>query len=349
MLSWWLKNIIGMVQIPLPLRGVPGLAHKTTPHGLFAPQKRGLWGIAFSFRLLPFAFRLLSYHCKTRYNSAMNWRNFKKSGNVEDRRGGGMARAGGVGIGGMIIAVIASLVFGVNPAQVLGFLGGSGGRVSSAGNANLNDRDRQFAESILGKTEEVWGQLFQQVGQTYQPAKLVLFSGQDQSGCGAADAAMGPFYCPADQTIYIDMSFFQELRGTSNSDFAQAYVLAHEVGHHVQNLLGISDQVRAQRARVDKTTANALSVRLELQADCFAGIWGNAVAADKTANLTEREIRSALETAAEIGDDVLQRQAGRRVDPHTFTHGSAEQRQQWFVRGLQSGQVGQCDTFKARI
>lgn len=280
----------------------------------------------------------------------MNWKNFRKSGNVEDRRGGGAARAGGVGLGGIIIAVLASLIFGVNPAQVLGLLGGTGGgRVSSAGNASLNDRDRQFAESVLGKTEDVWGAIFKQAGETYQPAKLVLFSGQDQSGCGAADAAMGPFYCSVDQSIYIDMGFFQELRGTSNSDFAQAYVLAHEVGHHVQNLLGISGQVRAQRAKSDKVTSNNLSVRLELQADCFAGIWGNATAKDRNANITETEIRAALETAAEIGDDVLQRQAGRVANPHTFTHGSAAQRQQWFVRGLQSGSPDQCDTFKGKI
>ena len=279
----------------------------------------------------------------------MNWKNFRKSGNVEDRRGGGAARAGGVGIGGIIIAVIASLVFGVNPAQVLGLLGGTSPRVSSTGNANLNDRDRQFAESILGKTEDVWGAIFREAGETYQAPKLVLFSGQDQSGCGAAEAAMGPFYCSLDQTIYIDMSFFQELRGTSNSDFAQAYVLAHEVGHHVQHILGISGKIREQRARSDKVTSNNLSVRLELQADCFAGIWGNATAKDQNANITETEIRAALETAAEIGDDVLQQQAGRVANPHTFTHGSAAQRQQWFVRGLQGGSPDQCDTFKARI
>ncbi len=281
--------------------------------------------------------------------TSMNWRNFRKSGNVEDRRGGGAARAGGLGIGGIIIAVIASLVFGVNPAQVLGLLGGANPRVSSTGSANLNDRDRQFAESILGKTEDVWGAIFKRENQTYQPAKLVLFSGQDQSACGAAEAAMGPFYCPSDQTIYIDMTFFQELRGTSNSDFAQAYVLAHEVGHHVQNVLGISSQVRAQRAKSDKVTSNNLSVRLELQADCFAGIWGNATATDRAANITEKEVRAALETAAEIGDDVLQRQAGRVANPHTFTHGSAAQRQQWFARGLQSGSPDQCDTFKGKI
>ncbi len=279
----------------------------------------------------------------------MNWRNFRKSGNVEDRRGGGAARAGGLGIGGIIIALIASAVFGVNPAQVLGFLGGTSPRVSSNGGAALNDRDKQFVESVLGKTEDVWNGIFKASGATYQPAKLVLFAGQDQSACGAADAAMGPFYCPADQTIYIDTAFFQELRGTSNSDFAQAYVLAHEVGHHVQNLLGISDKVQAQRARSDKVTSNALSVRVELQADCFAGIWGNATAKDRNANITEKEIRSALETAAEIGDDVLQRQAGRVANPHTFTHGSAAQRQQWFVKGLQSGSPADCDTFKARI
>ncbi len=280
----------------------------------------------------------------------MNWKNFRKSGNVEDRRGGGAARAGGVGLGGIIIAVLASLIFGVNPAQVLGLLGGTGGgRVSSTGSAALNDRDRQFAESVLGKTEDVWSAIFKADGQTYEPAKLVLFTGQDQSGCGAAEAAMGPFYCSVDQSIYIDMSFFQELRGTSNSDFAQAYVLAHEVGHHVQNLLGISGQVRALRAKSDKVTSNNLSVRLELQADCFAGIWGNATAKDRNANITETEVRAALETAAEIGDDVLQRQAGRVANPHTFTHGSAAQRQQWFVRGLQSGSPDQCDTFKGKI
>ena len=275
----------------------------------------------------------------------MNWRNFRKSGNVEDRRGG-VARAGGLGIGGIIIAVIASLVFGVNPAQVLGLLGGVSPRVSSSGTGSLNDRDRQFAESILGKTEDVWGAIFRQENQTYQPAKLVLFSGQDQSGCGLAQAAMGPFYCPSDQTIYIDMTFFQELRSTSNSDFAQAYVLAHEVGHHVQHILGISSQVRAKS---DKVTSNNLSVRLELQADCFAGIWGHATAKDQNANITEKEIRAALETAAEIGDDVLQRQAGRVVNSDTFTHGSAAQRQQWFVRGLQSGSPDKCDTFKTKI
>jgi uncharacterized protein len=279
----------------------------------------------------------------------MNWKNFRKSSNVEDRRGGGAVRAGGVGIGGIIIAVIASLVFGVNPAQVLGLLGGASPRVSSTGSANLNDRDRQFAESILGKTEDVWGAIFKQAGETYQAPKLVLFSGSDQSGCGAAEAAMGPFYCSLDQTIYIDMGFFQELRGTSNSDFAQAYVLAHEVGHHVQHILGISGKIREQRARSDKVTSNNLSVRLELQADCFAGIWGNATAKDQSANITETEIRAALETAAEIGDDVLQQQAGRVANPHTFTHGSAAQRQQWFVRGLQGGSPDQCDTFKARI
>lgn len=283
------------------------------------------------------------------YNCHMNWKNFRKSDNVEDRRGGGAARAGGVGIGGIIIALIASAVFGVNPAQVLGFLGGNTGRVSSSGSGAVNDRDRQFAGSILGKTEDVWGAIFKQSGQTYSPAKLVLFTGQDNSACGPAEAAMGPFYCPADQTVYIDTAFFQELRGTSNSDFAQAYVLAHEIGHHVQNLLGISDKVQARRARADKVTSNKLSVLTELQADCFAGIWGHDTAQDKTANITETEIRAALQTASEIGDDVLQRQAGRRPNAETFTHGSAAQRQQWFVRGLQSGNPAQCDTFKAGI
>jgi uncharacterized protein len=281
----------------------------------------------------------------------MNWRNFRKSGNVEDRRGGGAARAGGVGIGGIIIALIASAVFGVNPLQVLGLLGGGtglSGQVSSRGNAQLNDQDLQFVQAVLGDTEDVWAKVFQQAGEQYQPARLVLFSDYTQSGCGAAQSAMGPFYCPADQQIYLDTRFFQELRSTSKSEFARAYVIAHEVAHHVQNVLGISSQVRQLQSRAtSKAQQNQLSVRLELQADCFAGVWGHYTAQRGLVN--ETELRGAIEAAEEIGDDTIQRASRGVVVPDSFTHGSSQQRIDWFLRGLKTGQVAQCDTLKARI
>jgi uncharacterized protein len=280
----------------------------------------------------------------------MNWRNFRRSGNVEDRRGGGAARAGGLGIGGIVIALIASAVFGVNPLQVLGLLGGTGlsGQVTTRGSAQLNDQDLQFVQAVLGDTEDVWGRIFtEQLNRQYQPSKLVLFSDYTQSGCGAAQSAMGPFYCPADQQVYLDTRFFQELRGTSGSEFARAYVIAHEVAHHIQNVLGISDQVRAQQARGSTTQRNQLSVRLELQADCLAGVWGHSTATRGLVN--ENEIRAALQTAAEIGDDTLQRASRGVVVPDAFTHGSSQQRVEWFTKGLRSGQISQCDTFGGRI
>ncbi len=280
----------------------------------------------------------------------MNWRNFRRSGNVEDRRGGGAARAGGLGIGGIVIALIASVVFGVNPLQVLGLLGGTGlsGQVTTRGSAQLNDQDLQFVQAVLGDTEDVWGRIFtEQLNRQYQPSTLVLFSDYTQSGCGAAQSAMGPFYCPADQQIYLDTRFFQELRGTSSSEFARAYVIAHEVAHHIQNVLGISDQVRAQQARASTTQRNQLSVRLELQADCLAGVWGHSTTNRGLVN--ETEIRAALQTAAEIGDDTLQRASRGVVVPDAFTHGSSQQRVDWFTKGLRTGQIAQCDTFGGRI
>ena len=279
----------------------------------------------------------------------MNWRNFNKSGNVEDRRGGGAARAGGLGLGGIVIAVIGGLIFGVNPLQILGLLGG-GTSYTTQGTVDTSSpamqRDLEFVQSVLGDTERVWGDVFNKGGQQYSPPKLVLFSAQTSSACGAAQSAMGPFYCPADQKIYLDTQFYSELRGTRGNDFAKAYVIAHEVGHHVQNLLGISEKADAQAARGSKATANAISVRIELQADCFAGIWGKSGAA--LSGASNADITAALETAREIGDDTLQRASRGAVVPDSFTHGSSAQRQRWFTIGLQSGDFAKCNTFAAK-
>jgi uncharacterized protein len=278
----------------------------------------------------------------------MNWRNFNKSGNVEDRRGGGMARAGGLGLGGVVIAVIGGLIFGVNPLQILGLLGSTG--YTTQGNVNVNtpemQRDLEFVQRVLGDTERVWGDVFAKSNAQYAAPTLVLFSGVVNSGCGTAQSAMGPFYCPNDQKIYLDTEFFGKLRGTQRSDFAKAYVIAHEVGHHVQNLLGVSEKAQAQQARSSRATANAISVRVELQADCFAGIWGRSGAA--LSGATQADIRAALETAQEIGDDTLQRASRGTVVPDSFTHGSSEQRQRWFVTGFQTGDVSKCNTFAAK-
>jgi hypothetical protein len=281
----------------------------------------------------------------------MNWRNFNKSGNVEDRRGGGgLVRAGGLSLGTVAVAVVAGLIFGVNPLQILGLLGG-GVPYTTQGNVDTNSpamqRDLEFVQSVLGDTERVWTEVFSRGGQQYVPPKLVLFTGATQSGCGAAQSAMGPFYCPADQRVYLDMTFYNELRGTSQNDFARAYVIAHEVGHHVQNLLGISEKANAQQARASsRAAANAVSVRVELQADCFAGIWAKSGAA--LSNASQADIAAALETAREIGDDTLQRASRGVAVPDSFTHGTSQQRQRWFTAGFQSGDVAQCNTFSAR-
>jgi predicted metalloprotease len=281
----------------------------------------------------------------------MNWRNFNKSGNVEDRRGGGgLARAGGLSLGTIAIAVVGGLIFGVNPLQILGLLG-SGGGYTTQGNVDTSSpamqRDLEFVQSVLGDTERVWGEIFAKGGSQYTPPKLVLFSGATSSGCGAAQSAMGPFYCPSDQRVYLDTGFYQELQGTSQNDFAKAYVIAHEVGHHVQNLLGISEKADAQAARAgSQAAANAISVRVELQADCFAGIWAKSGAA--LSNASQADIAAALETAREIGDDTLQRASRGVVVPDSFTHGTSAQRQRWFATGFQTGDIAQCNTFAAK-
>ena len=299
----------------------------------------------------------------------MLWRRGRRSDNVEDQRGaGGFGGLGGglgggfggsrrgVGLGGglgLIVIVVLALVFGVDPTTLLQGLDGTGGYQTedarqpgqNGGDMSATDEKKEFVSHVLGDTEDTWHALFQQLGQTYQDPRLVLFSGAIQSACGFAQAAMGPFYCPADSKVYIDLSFYDELqrRFQAPGDFAQAYVIAHEVGHHVQHLLGITDQVDRQRSRLSKADANALSVRIELQADCFAGIWAHH--ADSERNLLEEgDVEEALNAAAAIGDDRLQEQSQGYVVPDSFTHGSSEQRVKWFKTGWKSGDPTVCDT-----
>jgi len=283
----------------------------------------------------------------------MRWKHGRRSDNIEDRRGlrvSGKGLAGG-GIGIIVIALIA-MFLGVDPAIVLNQAGNPATTPTEQTQPTFSpeeERLKEFVSVVLADTEDVWGALFQRSGQQYLQPKLVLFSGAVQSACGFAEAAMGPFYCPADQKLYLDMSFFNDLaqRHDAPGDFAQAYVVAHEVGHHVQTLLGISEQVHAARRGADEVESNALQVRMELQADCFAGVWAHH--AHKARQILEPgDIEEALAAASGVGDDRLQRQARGYVVPDSFTHGSSQQRMRWFNRGLQSGDPGQCDTFKAR-
>ncbi len=297
----------------------------------------------------------------------MRWDGQRESENVEDARGrgpmgggGGGLRLGGrgIGLGTIAIALIGGWLLGVNPLTLLGILGG-GGEValeapsSSAGprgpsvpSGSPDDRTGKFVSVVLASTEDVWAEVFRQAGRNYQPPKLRLFDGRTPTGCGTGDANAGPFYCPADQRVYIDLSFFQmlERRFQAPGDFAQAYVIAHEVGHHVQNLIGIMDKMQQARARLSERQNNALSVRLELQADCFAGIWAHH--SERAKGWLERgDIDEALRAATAIGDDTLQRQSQGVVVPDAFTHGSAQQRKHWFQVGLTQGTLRACDTF----
>ena len=277
----------------------------------------------------------------------MRWRTGRESDNVEDRRGlrAAPTLAGG-GIG-TIILVLLALFFDVDPGALL--QSRSPGGVSSQQSAAVppgQDESRKFVSVVLAETEDTWRDLFRRMGGTYQDPKLVLFTGAVQSACGFAQAAVGPFYCPVDQKVYIDLGFYQDLKNRFHApgDFAQAYVIAHEIGHHVQNLLGISDQVEARRRRSGAAEANALSVRLELQADCLAGVW--AYHAHKARQILESgDIEEGLNAASAIGDDRLQMQAKGYVAPDSFTHGSSAQRVRWFKRGIASGDLRQCDTF----
>lgn len=273
----------------------------------------------------------------------------------------------GGGIGGIIIAGILWLVFGVNPMTALqtGQVVAGGGSSTSTEPATGDDRDTQFVKVVLADTEEVWHQIFNEGGQTYQEPSLILFNGQVTSACGSATSATGPFYCPGDQTVYLDTSFFVEMRqnlgiagdqqGSGDQenqgragDFAQAYVISHEVGHHVQTLLGITQQVNQASRQVTKVQANKLSVLQELQADCFAGVWANRNQ-QRVQFLEPGDIDEAINAASQIGDDRLAQASGRMVTPDSFTHGSSQQRVSWFTRGLESGSVQSCDTFSGAI
>ena len=282
----------------------------------------------------------------------MRWERGRRSDNIEDRRGmrvSGRGLAGG-GIGAIVLALVA-MYFGVDPSVVLNQAGNLAPTQTEQQAPTFSPEEeklKEFMSVVLADTEDVWGTLFRDSGQQYVPPKLVLFSGAVQSACGFAEAAMGPFYCPGDQKLYLDMSFFNELaqRHDAPGDFAQAYVVAHEVGHHVQTLLGVSKQVQAARQRASETEGNALQVRMELQADCFAGVWTHH--ANKARQILEPgDTEEALAAAAGVGDDRLQKQARGVVVPESFTHGSSAQRMRWFSRGMQTGDPGRCDTFKA--
>ncbi|MGE0667527.1 MAG: neutral zinc metallopeptidase [Sphingomonadales bacterium] len=292
----------------------------------------------------------------------MRWRGRRESSNIEDMRGrggmgmggfrlpGGGGGRGGLGIIGTIVVVLVGLYFGVDPSV---FLGGGGMQQptsravdTSAPEAREN---KAFVATVLADTEDTWHGIFDQLGRTYEEPKLVMFSGTVQSACGHAQSAMGPFYCPRDRKVYLDTSFFDELsrRFGAPGDFAQAYVIAHEVGHHIQTILGISQQVDQMRGRTSQAEGNALSVRLELQADCLAGVW--AYHARNTRDLLEQgDVEEALTAATAIGDDRLQQQAQGYVVPDAFTHGTSAQRVRWFRTGMQTGDIDACDTFAAR-
>ena len=293
----------------------------------------------------------------------MKWEGNRESDNVEDVRdsggggGGGFSFGGGrgIGLGTIAIAVVAGWIFGINPLTVLGLLSGGGGpapqvqQQAPAHRPPADDKMAKFVSVVLADTEDVWRPQFKQMGGTYREPKLVLFRGSVPTACGQGQSAMGPFYCPGDQKVYIDLGFYETMRTRLGApgDFAQAYVIAHEVGHHVQNLMGITGKVDGMRGRVSEAQQNALSVRLELQADCFAGIWAHDAQSARQI-LEQGDVEEALNAASQIGDDTLQRKSRGTVQPETFTHGTSAQRVTWFKKGLQTGSVGQCNTFEAR-
>ena len=273
----------------------------------------------------------------------MKWQGRAGSSNVEDRRGMRMGLPIGGGIGGLVLLLLFSALTGQNPADIIN----SGEPTETSGTTGVREDDPQaeFITVVLKDTEDTWTEVFRERGQQYQPPVLVLFTDATQSACGVGQAAMGPFYCPADQKVYLDLSFFHDLdeRFGAPGDFARAYVVAHEVGHHLQTLSGLSERVAAARQQGGREQANALSVRQELQADCYAGVWGHHQA--KRGLLETGDAEEGLRAAAAIGDDRLQKQSQGRVVPESFTHGSSEQRMMWLRRGLESGRVESCDTF----
>ena len=297
----------------------------------------------------------------------MKWEGQDQSSNVEDRRGedgggggggGGRGFIGGrsIGIGSIAIALVAGWVFGINPLTVLGLLSGGGQEAPQSQQAPgpaqrppANDKAAAFVSTVLRDTEQVWGKVMQAGGSAYREPKLVLFRGATPTACGTGESAMGPFYCPGDGKVYVDLDFFDTLskRLGAPGDFAQAYVIAHEVGHHVQNLMGITAKVDAMRGKVSEAQMNALSVRVELQADCLAGVWAHHSQQSK-GWLERGDIEEALNAASQIGDDTLQKASRGRVVPESFTHGSSQQRVSWFKRGLDTGSFNQCNTFDAK-
>jgi predicted metalloprotease len=298
----------------------------------------------------------------------MKWEGQDQSSNVDDRRGdgasggagGGRMRLGGrgVGVGTIAIALVAGWIFGINPLTVLGLLSGGGMEAPQAQHAPsgpakrppAEDKAAQFVSVVLRDTEVVWGGVMKAGGASYREPRLVLFRGATPTACGTGESAMGPFYCPGDSNVYIDLDFFDTLsrRLGAPGDFAQAYVIAHEVGHHVQNLMGITAKVDGMRGRVSQAQMNALSVRVELQADCLAGVWAHHSQQGK-GWLDRSDIEEAMNAASKIGDDTLQSASQGRVVPESFTHGSSQQRMTWFKRGLESGSVKQCNTFDTKL
>ncbi|WP_122902205.1 neutral zinc metallopeptidase [Acinetobacter sp. B51(2017)] len=300
----------------------------------------------------------------------MQWKGRRSSTNVEDRRGGSAAKAGGISVLGLVVAFVAWKFFGVDPQQAYQttkqVTQGQSSQAVGLDNPTPEQQEAiEFVSVVLADTEDTWSQVFQQqLGQQYIPPKLVIFSGAVNSGCGAAQSAMGPFYCPADQKVYIDTAFFKDMRtqmgitGEQNAtqlsrqdqagDFAQAYVVAHEVGHHIQTILGISSQVQQARSQASKAQGNALSVRQELQADCLAGVWAHHNH-QRTQFLEQGDIAEAMDAAHKIGDDYLQKKAQGYAVPDSFTHGTSAQRMTWFDIGFKGGQINQCDTFNQPI
>ncbi|MFG6431710.1 neutral zinc metallopeptidase [Roseateles sp. LYH14W] len=288
----------------------------------------------------------------------MKWEGQRESENVEDARGGGRRRGiglptgrGGLGLGGIVIALLAAWVLGINPLTLLGALDGGAppaAQQAPAGDSQAQDPAYRFVKVVLADTEDVWTAYFQRSGQAYEMPRLRVFRGSEPTACGTGEAAMGPFYCPADRKVYIDLGFFDTLRERLGApgDFAQAYVIAHEVGHHMQNLMGTTEKLDRARGRVSEREMNALSVKLELQADCFAGVWAKLSQRGK-GWLEAGDIEEGLNAAAQIGDDTLQKRGSGTVVPESFTHGSSEQRVRWLKRGLEAGDLKACDSFSS--
>lgn len=283
----------------------------------------------------------------------MRWEGNRESDNVEDYRSGGGGGGGfhvggrGISVGAVVIALIGGAVLGVNPLTLLGLMSGGGEPVQpQAQRPPAEDPMARFVSTVLADTEDVWNGVFRQAGSAYREPKLALYRGRIPTACGTGQSAMGPFYCPADQKVYIDLSFYETLRRQLGApgDFAQAYVIAHEVGHHVQNLMGITDRLQQMQGRVSRAEFNAMSVRVELQADCFAGLWAHH-AQNARQILEQGDVAEAMNAAARIGDDALQSAGGGAIVPESFTHGTSAQRQHWFGVGLRLGSVKACDTF----